>query len=313
MTMWPLSLRAQITFPVVGFVSNNAEDTNPLSIKAFQEGLAKNGFVDGKNVTIEYRFSAGRLELLPSMVMDLVRRRVSVLCTSGGDVPALIAKGATSTIPIVFLTAADPIRSGLVTSLSRPDRNATGATLLGGALGAKRFELLQELVPRAGVVAILANGNNPNSEPETADVQTAARSVGSEVQVLSAGNAQEIERAFDKLQQIKADGLLINPDPRFMIQREQIVALAKRFGKPVVYYSRDYPEIGGLMSYGASFPSLYRQGGEYVARILQGGKPADLPVVQPTKFELVINQKAATALSIAMPTMLLARADEVIE
>ena len=311
---WPLALHAQQgAMPVVGFVSNNAPDTTPLSLKAFRDGLAANGFVDGRNVTIEYRFAAGRLELLPSIVMELVRRQVSVLCTSGGDVPALIAKGATSTIPIVFLTAADPIRSGLVISLNRPDRNATGATLLGGALGAKRLELLQELMPKAGTVGILANANNPNSEPETADVQAAARSVGNQIHILQAGNAQEIESAFEKLAQIKADGMLVNPDPRFMIQREQIVALAKRLGKPVIYYSREYPEIGGLMSYGASFAGLYRQGGEYVARILHGAKPADLPVVQPTKFDLVINQKAAVALGLSMPPTLLARADEVIE
>jgi putative ABC transport system substrate-binding protein len=245
--------------------------------------------------------------------MELVRRQVSILCTSGGDVPGLIAKGATSTIPIVFLTAADPIRSGLVISLNRPDRNATGATLLGGALGAKRLEFLRELMPKAGTVGILANANNPNSEPETADVQAAARSVGNQIHILQAGNAQEIENAFEKLAQIKADGMLVNPDPRFMIQREQIVALANRLGKPVIYYSREYPEVGGLMSYGASFAGLYRQGGEYVARILHGAKPADLPVVQPTKFDLVINQKAALALGLSMPPSLLARADEVIE
>jgi putative ABC transport system substrate-binding protein len=309
---WPLYAQ-QGGMPVVGYVSNNAADTNPLSLKAFLDGLAANGFVDGRNVTIEYRFAAGRLELLPSMVMDFVRRQVSVLCTSGGDVPALIAKGATSTIPIVFLTAADPIRSGLVISLNRPDRNATGATLLGGALGAKRLQLLQEVMPKAGTVGILANANNPNSEPETADVQAAALSLGNQIHILQAGNAQEIEIAFEKLGQIKADGILINPDPRFMIQREQIVLLAKRLGKPVIYYSREYPEIGGLMSYGASFASLYRQGGEYVARILHGAKPADLPVVQPTKFDLVINQKAALALGLTVPIQLLARADEVIE
>jgi putative tryptophan/tyrosine transport system substrate-binding protein len=311
---WPLALHAQQgAMPVVGFVSNNAPDTTPPSLKAFRDGLAANGFVDGRNVTIEYRFAAGRLELLLSMVMELVRRQVSILCTSGGDVPGLIAKGATSTIPIVFLTAADPIRSGLVISLNRPDRNATGATLLGGALGAKRLEFLRELMPKAGTVGILANANNPNSEPETADVQAAARSVGNQIHILQAGNAQEIENAFEKLAQIKADGMLVNPDPRFMIQREQIVALANRLGKPVIYYSREYPEVGGLMSYGARFAGLYRQGGEYVARILHGAKPADLPVVQPTKFDLVINQKAALALGLSMPPSLLARADEVIE
>jgi ABC-type uncharacterized transport system substrate-binding protein len=294
---WPLALHAQQgAMPVVGFVSNNAPDTTPPSLKAFRDGLAANGFVDGRNVTIEYRFAAGRLELLLSMVMELVRRQVS-----------------TSTIPIVFLTAADPIRSGLVISLNRPDRNATGATLLGGALGAKRLEFLRELMPKAGTVGILANANNPNSEPETADVQAAARSVGNQIHILQAGNAQEIENAFEKLAQIKADGMLVNPDPRFMIQREQIVALANRLGKPVIYYSREYPEVGGLMSYGASFAGLYRQGGEYVARILHGAKPADLPVVQPTKFDLVINQKAALALGLSMPPSLLARADEVIE
>jgi putative ABC transport system substrate-binding protein len=311
---WPVAVRAQQSaMPTIGFISSNAADSTPHFTAAFRQALAENGFIEGKNVAIEFRWAAGRLERLPSMVMDLIRRQVAVLIATGGDEPALIAKGATATIPIVFLTAADPVKSGLVSSLNRPDRNATGATLLGGLLGAKRLEILNELVPRGSTIGILANENNPNSGPEIADVQAAGRVLGERIEVLNGGSPEEIERAFGHLSRSQVAGLLVNPDPQFMLQRERIVALADHLGKPVVYYSREFAETGGLLSYGSSFVWLYRQGGEYVARILKGATPVDLPVVQPTKFELVINLKTAKALGVDVPATLLARADEVIE
>lgn len=314
-TMCPALVWAQqpSAQPLVGFVTTNSRDANPVGFAAFRQGLEAHGFADGRNVAIEYRWAEGRLERLPAMVMDLVRRGASVLVASGGDVPALVAKGATATIPIVFLTAADPVRSGLVTSLNRPDRNATGATLLGGALGGKRLELLNELVPKGSTIGFLVNGNNPNSAPETAEVETAARILGHKIRVLQANDVQGIESAFGTLMEIGAAGLLVNPDPNFMIERTRIVGLAQRFGKPVVYYSREYPESGGLLSYGSSFAWLYRQGADYVARILKGAKPAELPVVQPTRFDLVINLRAAKSLNLDVPATILARADEVIE
>jgi ABC-type uncharacterized transport system substrate-binding protein len=312
---WPCSAWAQqpSALPLVGFVTTNTRDSNPHAFAAFRQGLEANGFIAGKNVAVEYHWAEGHLERLPTMVMELVRRGVSVLVAGGGDVPALVAKGATATIPIVFLTAADPVRSGLVTSLNRPDRNATGATLLGGALGGKRLELLNELVPKSSLIGVLANENNPNSLPETNEIMAAARSLGHKVHVLQANNLEGIERAFTTLSDIGAAGLLLNPDPNFMINRTKIIALAKGFNRPIVYYSREYPESGGLLSYGSSFTWLYRQAADYVARILRGAAPAELPVVQPTRFDLVVNLKAARSLGLNLPTSILVRADEVIE
>jgi len=299
--------------PVVGFVTIAGANQNTHLPAAFRAGLKENGFAEGKNVAIEYRWAEGHLERLPSLVADLVRRRVAVILSTGGDVPTLVAKGATTTIPIVFLTGADPVRSGLVASLNRPGGNATGATLLAGMLGAKRMALLRELAPKVRTLGMLVNPNNPNSEPDTADVQAAARAIGGQVQVLEASNGEEIEAAFAALARAKLDGLLVNPDPIFLPRRDQFVSLAARHAVPTMYYAREYVDAGGLMSYGASFTWLYRQGGIYVARILQGEKPADLAVVQPTKFELAINAKTAKALGLSVPTPLLVSADKVIE
>jgi putative ABC transport system substrate-binding protein len=311
---WPLVGRAQqASMPVIGYVSAGASGSNPQFTAAFRAGLAETDFVEGRTVMIEYRWAAGHLERLPALVVDLVRRQVAAIFTTGGDVPALVAKGATATIPIVFATGADPVKSGLVGSLNRPGGNATGATLLAGALGAKRLELVRELVPKAGAIGILVNPDNPNSEPEAADVQVAARAVREQIHVLQASNEQEIDKAFATLSELKAVALLVNPDPAFMPRRSQFAALAARYSVPAIYYSREYAEAGGLMSYGASFVGLYRQCGNYVGRILKGAKPGDLPVVQPTKFELVINLKTARALGLTVPPTLLARADEVIE
>jgi putative tryptophan/tyrosine transport system substrate-binding protein len=311
---WPLVARAQQPArPVVGYVTTMSANRNTHLPLAFRTGLKENGFIEGENIAIEYRWADGHLERLPSLIADLVRRRVAVIFATGGDVPALIAKGSTTTIPIVFLTGDDPVRSGLVASLNRPGGNATGATVIAGMLGAKRMALLRELAPKTRALGLLVNPNNPNSEPETADVQAAVQAIGGQVQVLQAGNSEEIEAAFVALERAKLDGLLVNPDPIFLPRRDQLVALAARHAVPTVYYAREYVESGGLTSYGASFTWLYRQGGIYVARILKGEKPADLPVMQPTKFELVINLTTAKALGLTVPETLLATADEVIQ
>jgi putative ABC transport system substrate-binding protein len=309
-----LAARAQQrTMPVIGFLSANRTDAFPNYIAAFHEGLAEGGFVEGKNVAIEFRFAEQRLERVPALAMDLVRRKVAVILTTGGDVPAMVAKGVTSTIPIVFLTGFDPVKSGLVASLNRPGGNLTGATVIAGQLVAKRLELLRELVPAARIVGVLANPNNPNADGDTAEAQTAGRALGQEIHVLLAEREQEVDAAFTTLAFLKADALVLDADPLFANLRGKIIALVERRALPTVYYSREYADAGGLISYGASFTGLYRQGGIYVGRILKGAKPAELPVVQPTKFDLIINRKTAKALGLEVPAMLLARADEVIE
>ena len=311
---WPLAARAQQpTMPVIGFLSANRSDAFPNYIAAFHEGLAEGGFVEGKNVAIEFRFAEQRLERLPALAMDLVRRKVAVILTSGGDVPAMVAKGVTSTIPVVFLTGFDPVKSGLVASLNRPGGNLTGATVIAGQLVAKRLELLRELVPAARIVGVLANPNNPNADGDMAEAQTAGRALGQEIHVLLAEREQEVDAAFTTLALLKADALVLDADPLFANLRGKIIALVERRALPTVYYSREYADAGGLISYGASFTGLYRQGGIYVGRILKGAKPAELPVVQPTKFDLIINRKTAKALGLDVPSTLLARADEVIE
>jgi putative ABC transport system substrate-binding protein len=311
---WPFAARAQQpAMPVIGFLSTNQSAATPHFTAASREGLAQEGFTDGTNVAIEFRFAEQHLERLPALAMELVRKQVTVIFTGGGDAPAMVAKGATSTIPIVFVTGFDPVKSGLVASLNRPGGNLTGATVIAGPLAAKRLELLRELVPTARAVAVLINPNNPVAETDTAAAQATGRTLGHEVHVLSAGNEQEVEAAFTTLSQLKADALMVDPDPLFQNLRSKIVALVKRRALPAIYYSRDFADAGGLISYGASFTNRYRQGGIYVGRILKGAKPGDLPVVQPTKFELVINLKAAKALGVTIPPAPLARADEVIE
>jgi putative ABC transport system substrate-binding protein len=280
---------------------------------AFREGLAEMGFTEGRNVAIENRSTDGHLERLPRLIVDLVRRPVAVIFVASGDVPALVAKGATRSIPIVFLTSSDPVRSGLVASLNRPGLNVTGVTNTGGALGAKRLEMLRELIPEAATVGLVVNPNNTNSEAEAADVQAGARTIGLRMHILEASNSAEVDRAFATLTELKAGALLVNTDPLFFFLRDQFVTLAARHAVPAIYYAREFPEAGGLISYGASIAGGIHQCGNYVGRILKGENPADLPVVQPTRFELVINLKSANALGIDVPATLLARADEVIE
>jgi putative ABC transport system substrate-binding protein len=313
-TVWPHTAHAQQpAMPAIGFLSASSAEGTPQNIAALREGLADAGFVEGKNVAIELRYADQHLERLPKLAIDLVRRQVAVIVTGGGDVPAMIAKGATSTIPIVFVTGFDPVKSGLVVSLNRPGGNVTGATVIAGQLSEKRLELLHDLVPTARRVAVLINQDNPNAETDAPDLEAAARSLGIQIEFLKASDEREVDKAFVSLAQLKADALLLDPDPLFTTLRQKIVALAEHQRVPAVYYHRDYTDTGGLISYGASFEGAYRQAGTYAGRIIKGEKPADLPVVQPAKFELVINLKSAKALGLTIPGGLLARADKVIE
>jgi putative tryptophan/tyrosine transport system substrate-binding protein len=299
--------------PVLGFLSSNRAEALPQFKAAFLEGLSTAGFVDGKNLTIEYRWADAHLERVPALTLDLIRRRVNVLFTSGGDVPILVAKGATTTIPIVFITASDPVAMGFVASLNRPGGNVTGVTFIAGELGPKRVELVRELLPKAAVVGLVLDPNIPNAELDAAEMQTAARGLGFQTHILRATSDQEIEADFAKFAELKIDALLVIPDPSFQSRRDLFVRLAAHYAMPTIYYSREYVAAGGLVSYGASFTGTFRQAGNYVGRILRGAKPADLPVWQPTKFELAINLKTAKALGLTVPPSLLARADEVIE
>jgi putative ABC transport system substrate-binding protein len=311
---WPFAVCAQqATMPVIGFLSSSRADGVPQFTAAFLEGLSAAGFVDGKNVTIEYRWADAHLERVPALALDLIRRRVDVLFASGGDVPILVAKGGTTTIPIVFTTASDPVAMGFVASLNRPGGNVTGVTFIAGELGPKRVELVRELLPKAAVVGLVLNPNVPNAELDAADMETAARGLGLKTHVLHAISDQEIEAAFAKFAELKIDALLVTPDPSFQSRRDQFVRLAARYAVPTIYYSREYVAAGGLVSYGASFTGTFRQAGNYVGRVLRGAKPADLPVWQPTKFELAINLKTAKALGLTVSPTLLTRADEVIE
>ena len=311
---WPLAARAQQpAMPMIGFLSAASAAATPQNAAALREGLADAGFVEGKNVAIEFRYADQHLERLPKLAIDLVRRQVAVIVTGGGDVPAMIAKGATSTIPIVFVTGFDPVKSGLVASLNRPGGNVTGATVIAGQLSEKRLELLRDLVPTARLVAVLINQDNPNTETDVPDLEAAARTLGIQIEFLKASDEREVDTAFVSLAQLKADALLLNPDPLFTTLRQKIVALAEHQSVPAVYYSGDYTDVGGLISYGASFRGAYRQAGTYAGRILKGEKPADLPVVQPAKFDLVINLKTAKTLGLTVPQSILARADQEIE
>ena len=312
--LWPLAARAQATsLPVVGYLYAGSRGTVAPLLAVFRQGLAENGYVEGQNVTIEYRWADGHYERLPELATDLARRQVAVIVTPPSTAAALAAKAATATIPIVFSVTDDPAKLGLVESLARPGGNATGMNFLVAELVAKRLGLLHELVPAAARVGLLVNPNNANTESVTRDVTAAAAAIGKQIDVLHARDSREIEAAFAALVRNKADALLLGPDTVFINRRIQIVTLAARHAIPAVFPVREYAEAGGLMSYGTSLTETYRQLGVYAGRILKGAKPAELPVVQSTKFELVINLPTARALGLDVPPMLLARADEVIE
>jgi putative ABC transport system substrate-binding protein len=311
---WPLAARAQRpVIPVIGYLHSGSSAPYAHLVAAFRQSLKEAGYVEGENVAIEYRWAEGRYDRLPALAAELVGRHVALIVAQGGDPSVLAAKSVTSTIPIVFTSSSDPVKLGLVASLNRPGGNATGFWLYTSLLGTKRFEMMRQLFPASTLIAILVNPNNPNAQIDMPDLQDAARTVGQSISFVTARTETEIEATFAALGDKRVSALLVNTDPYFLERRDQFVALATRYSVPTIYPWREAVTAGGLMSYGASLADGYRQVGIYASRILKGEKPADLPVVQPTKFELAINLKTAKALGLEVPPTLLARADEVIE
>jgi putative tryptophan/tyrosine transport system substrate-binding protein len=310
----PSAARAQQPVPVIGYLSVGSPETDNIHerLVAFRRGLNEGGYIEGQNVAIEYAWAQGEYDRLPALAADLVRRRVSVIVTQNAPTAAA-AKAATSTIPIVFILGSDPVKSGLVARLNRPGGNITGISLLAAELVGKQLELLHELVPAATVLALLVNPSNPVTEPDTINLQDAAASLGLQARVVPVSTAGEIEAAFETLVSLRAKGLLVSSDTLFTSQRAQIIALTAQYALPAIYAWRLFPFAGGLMSYGADLADCYRQLAIYAARILKGERPADLPVQQVTKVELVINLKTAKMHGLTIPLTLAGRADEVIE
>jgi putative ABC transport system substrate-binding protein len=313
--VWPLAARAQQKrVPVIGYLNISAPDRAAPTTAAFHQGLRDAGYIEGQNVAIEYRWAQAHYDLLAALAADLVARNVDVIAVSGGgDVGSRVAKVATSTIPIVFIGGGDPVASGLVASLARPGGNLTGISFIAVELAPKRLELVSELVPQAKVVALLVNPNGPNAEALAEDMREAARAKGLQLHIVNAGAEGEFETAFASLSRLDVGALVVAADPFFGNRSEQLAALAARHAIPAIYAFRLYAADGGLMSYGPSMTDTFRQAGTYVGRILAGAKPADLPVQQPTKFELVVNLKTAKALGLTIPQSMLMRADEIIE
>jgi putative tryptophan/tyrosine transport system substrate-binding protein len=312
--VWPLKVRAQqSTMPLIGFLNGASPTELESRVIAFRDGLAEKGYVEGHSVAIEYRWGLGQYERLPDMAVDLVRHRVAVIAATGGVASVRAAKAATSEIPIVFTMGGDPVAFGLVGSLNHPGSNVTGITLISGEIVSKRVALLRDLLPGAKMLGVLTNATTPASEAEAAVAERVARTFGWQVQVLKVGRELDFDAAFQPQLRQRADVLLVTTDPIFESQRHRIVALAAHHAVPTIYALREYAVAGGLMSYGASISDVYRQAGLYAGRILKGEKAADLPVMQASKFELVINLKTAKALGLTVPQSLLVLADEVIE
>jgi putative ABC transport system substrate-binding protein len=308
---WPLVVRAQQpALPTIGFLSSRTSKQAEYLIAAIHEGLKEIGYIEGQNVAIEYRYAEGQYDRLPALAADLVRRKVAVMVAGGTSSPAI---AATQTIPIVFTSGSDPVAIGLVNSLNRPDGNVTGATFYSGALGAKQMELLSELAPKTRTFGLLVNPNIASAASQIRDTQSAASAIGRELHMLNAGTERDIDAAFAALAKLPNPALVVSVDPFFDSRPNQLVELAARYALPTVYYLREFVQAGGLMSYGASIIDTYRQAGIYAGRILKGEKPADLPVLLPTKFELAMNAKTAKALGLTIPPKLLFTADEVIE
>jgi putative ABC transport system substrate-binding protein len=310
---WPFPARAQLaSMPVIGFLSSLSASVTSKRIASFGHGLSETGYVAGRDVTVEARMAEGQYDRLPALAADLVDRRVGLIAALAPPA-AFAAKAATTTIPIVFVGGLDPVKAGLVASLNRPGGNITGVTFIGASLGAKRLELVRELVPSVGVIALLTHPNSPDALEELRDLNTAANAIGQELLVIAATSDRDFEAAFASIIQHRVGALLIGQDPFLFQAGDQLVALAARHRIPAIYGSSELVSAGALMSYGASLADAWRLAGVYAGRILKGAKPGDLPVVQPTKFGLVINLKTAKALGIEVPPTLLARADEVIE
>ena len=311
---WPLVAHAQQpAMPVIGFLNSTSPEANTVRLRAFRAGLKEVGYVEGENVTIEYRWAEGQFDRLPELAADLVRRKVTVIAAPGNTPAALAAKGANSTIPVVFAVSEDPVRLGLVSSLARPGGNLTGINFLNVELLPKRLELLRQLIPGVARVAVLVNpADARNTETTLRELEAAARAMGLQIQVVRASTSSEIETAFATIVHERSDALFVAGDA-FLNRRLQLALLAARHGIPASYGSRDYPEYGGLISYGTNLTDAFRLAGVYTGRILKGAKPADLPVEQASKFELVINHPAARILGLSIPPTLLAIADEVIE
>ena len=311
---WPLPTHAQQkAMPVIGYLASSSAGPSAPNVNAFRKGLSDTRYVDGVNVAFEYRWAEGNYDRLPALAADLVAGKVDVIVASGSTPAAFAAQNATSTIPIVFTGVSDPVGAGLVASLARPGGNVTGLSILFAGLTPKRLELLSELVPDAKAIALLVNPASPDTEPMIRDAQEAGRAKRMQLPILKASTESEIDAAFASLVQQHADALVVGDDPFFGSRLEQLVGLASRHAVPTIYWRREFAAAGGLISYGPSLTDSYRKSGIYAGRVLKGEKPADLPVQQPTKFELVVNLKTAKALGLTVPQSLLARADEVIE
>ena len=310
---WPVAARAQQAMPVIGFLSSVPFETRRDQVAGFHRGLNESGYVEAQNVAIEYRSADNQIDRLPTLAADLVSRGVTVIVTIGGDNSIRAAKAASTTIPVVFVTGFDPVAAGFVASLNRPGGNLTGVNFLVVLTVAKRLGLLSELAPAAATIGMLVNPDNPNAESTMGDAQAAAETLGKKLVVFKARTERDLDTVFATFVEQKVEAVLVESDPFFLARREQVVALAARYALAAIYAFREFATVGGLMSYGTSLSNAYHQAGVYAARILKGEKPADLPVMQPTKFELVINLKTVRALGFTIPAGVLAIADEVIE